>query len=67
MTSGLHLLILTAALAVSLVPFDELRRRFGDRIPVVRGEIHPDKTCFTGVPPKGKTAIYTESKGRKVR
>ena len=23
------------------------------------GEIHPDKTCFTGVPPKGKTAIYS--------
>ena len=22
------------------------------------GEIHPDKTCFTGVPPAGKTAIY---------
>ena len=22
------------------------------------GEIHPDKTCFTGVPPEGKTAIY---------
>ena len=23
------------------------------------GEIHPDKTCFTGVPPAGKTAIYS--------
>ena len=22
------------------------------------GEIHPDKTCYTGKPPKGKTAIY---------
>jgi len=22
------------------------------------GEIHPDKTCFTGVPPDGKTGIY---------
>ena len=22
------------------------------------GEIHPDKTCFTGAPPTGKTAIY---------
>lgn len=22
------------------------------------GEIHPDKTCLTGVPPEGKTAIY---------
>jgi len=22
------------------------------------GEIHPDKTCYTGTPPKGKTAIY---------
>ncbi len=22
------------------------------------GEIHPDKTCYTGRPPKGKTAIY---------
>ena len=23
------------------------------------GEIHPDKTCFTGLPPKGKSAIYS--------
>jgi len=23
------------------------------------GEIHPDKTCFTGVPPAGKSAIYS--------
>jgi len=23
------------------------------------GEIHPDKTCFTGVPPPGKSAIYS--------
>ena len=23
------------------------------------GEIHPDKTCYTGKPPKGKTAIYS--------
>ena len=23
------------------------------------GEIHPDKTCFTGEPPKGKSAIYS--------
>ena len=22
------------------------------------GEIHPDKTCFTGIPPEGKSAIY---------
>ena len=23
------------------------------------GEIHPDKTCYTGKPPKGRTAIYS--------
>ena len=24
------------------------------------GEIHPDKTCYTGRPPRGKTAIYPD-------
>ncbi|MBQ0032127.1 MAG: hypothetical protein KBT68_04915, partial [bacterium] len=32
--------------------------RSWDSMLIEFGEIHPDKTCFTGIPPAGKTAIY---------
>ena len=38
------------AFGVALVQFDSMLVEFG--------EIHPDKTCYTGKPPAGKTAIY---------
>ncbi len=38
------------AFGVALVQFDSAMVEFG--------EIHPDKSCYTGKPPAGKTAIY---------
>ena len=39
-----------AAFGVALMMRDSTLTEFG--------EIHPDKTCYTGRPPKGKTAVY---------
>ena len=44
-------LVENADLGVALMMRDSTLTEFG--------EIHPDKTCYTGKPPKGKTAIYS--------